>query len=110
MDYEFWIRMYAKAKRFRHLNRVISAFRLHQNQKSRKKELLKERIDMKRKYYGITTKNRIDLTKYFFYKMKQILEIVYMPTIKTKNLTFPAKIDSLKKYYLDHIRRLIPGL
>lgn len=111
MDYEYWLRMAKDGIRFKHVYKILSAFRIHESSKSlsRRKEMKTEAKKVKKKYgqkfglhYHILSKVDIILLVLLrVYGLKEIKNI-YSNTAEN-NIAFPAKFDSLSRAFFRQI-------
>ena len=103
MDYEYYLRLAAHGFRFRHLNRVFSAQRLHDQAKSvSRRDELRAELKRVRKVHG----QPFDLSYYLGFMVDDILVLLLKvyglktimalrATSKKHDLAFAARFDSL---------------
>ncbi len=109
MDYEYWLRLANDNIKFKHVNKVLSAMRVHTAMKtrSRKKEMQKETRKVQEKY-GQKFKINFYMLRLLDYVLIYLLKIYGSKTIfelystKKEHFAFPIKFDFLLKTILTH--------
>lgn len=114
MDYEYYLRLATNGLKFKHVNRILSAYRMHSATKTQSRlEEMKAETRKVQERYGQKFNIRYHLLRQFdkilstlliIYNVKTITKLYLTP--EKQNLAFPAKFDSLSKALL----RQLPGL
>jgi glycosyltransferase involved in cell wall biosynthesis len=114
MDYEYYLRLAANGLKFKHVNKILSAYRMHSASKtqSRSEEAKAEKRKVQERY-GQKFDTRYRLLRQFdnllfallaMYGVKTIMRLYFNP--EKQSLAFLAKFDSLPKAILRQLHVL----
>jgi len=108
MDYEYWLRLASSGAKFKHVNKILSANRIHSTMKTRSRgeemedetKKVQEKYGQKFniKYYLLRQLDNIFFLILKIYGIKTIIKL-YL-NFEKQNIAFPAKFDSLPKAIL----------